>query len=280
MTTSTHLKLPFILPAQAGKHITHNEAIAALDSLTQLAVLDRDLSVPPAGPTSGARYIVGPSPTGDWSGKANHIATHDGAAWQFHAPEPGWLAFVLDENGLLAWSGVAWLPTLGLDATAPKLGLNATADATNRLAVKSDAVLLSHDDVTPGSGDLRLKLNKSAAGNTASLLYQTGFSGRAELGTSGDDKLHIKVSPDGVAWHEALVIDPATGNVGLGTATPAVRLDVDGPVRTKSYTVATVPAASAGAGQLIFVTNESGGATLAFSDGASWRRTADRAVIS
>ena len=68
MTVSTHLKLPFILPAQAGKHITHNEAIAALDTLAQLAVLDRDLSTPPASPTAGARYIVAASPTGAWSG--------------------------------------------------------------------------------------------------------------------------------------------------------------------------------------------------------------------
>ena len=43
MTVSTHLKLPQILPAQAQKHITHNEALAILDALTQLVVPDRDL---------------------------------------------------------------------------------------------------------------------------------------------------------------------------------------------------------------------------------------------
>jgi hypothetical protein len=52
-------------------------------------------------------------------------------------------------------------------------------------------------------------------------------------------------------------------------------------VRPLSYTVATVPSASAvGAGATIYVSNESGGAVLAFSDGASWRRVTDRAVIS
>lgn len=273
MTDSTHLRLPFILPAQAGKHITHNEALAALDTLTQLAVLDRDLNAPPASPAIGDRYIVGVAPTGAWVGKANQIAAWDGAAWLFHAPEPGWLAFVLDENGLLIWSGIAWLTTLGLDGKAPMLGLNATPDSTNRLAVASDAVLFSH-----ASAGIQVKLNKHSSADTASLLYQTGFSGRAELGTAGDDKLHIKVSPDGSAWTEAMVID-GSGNVGLGLASPSVRLDVNGPVRIKSYTVAGVPPAAT-IGQLIYVSNEGGGATIAFSDGTNWRRMADRAVIA
>lgn len=226
MTVSSHLKLPFIDPAQAGKHITHNEALAALDTLTQLAVLDRDLNAPPASPAPGARYIVGPAPTGEWAGKVAHIATHDGVAWLFHVPEPGWLAFVLDENGLLVWNGSAWLPTAGIGG---RLGINASADATNRLAVKSDAVLLGHDDVTPGSGDMRLKLNKAAGARTASLLLQTAASGRAEIGTAGDDKLHFKVSPDGSAWTDALVIDGA-GAVGIGTDAP------EGPLHIRRTT--------------------------------------------
>ncbi len=236
-------------------------------------MLDRNLSAPPVSPARGDRYIVAAAPTGAWAGKADQIAAWDGAAWLFHAPEPGWLAFVLDENGLLAWSGTAWLPTLGLDGKAPMLGLNATPDSTNRLAVASDAVLFSH-----ASAGVQIKLNKHSSGDTASLLYQTGFSGRAELGTAGDDKLHVKVGPDGSAWTEAMVID-GTGRIGLGLASPSAKLDVDGPVRIRSYTVAGVPAATA-AGQLIYVSNEAGGATIAFSDGTSWRRMADRAVIA
>ena len=71
------------------------------------------------------------------------------------------------------------------------------------------------------------------------------------------------------------------GNVRIGSdGTAACKLDVDGPVRVKSYTVAGVPAASAGAGQIIYVSNETGGAVLAFSDGTNWRRVTDRAVIA
>jgi hypothetical protein len=57
-------------------------------------------------------------------------------------------------------------------------------------------------------------------------------------------------------------------------------LNGERPVKLKSYTVATVPSAVKNPASLIYVSNETGGATLAFSDGTSWRRTADRAVIS
>lgn len=273
MTDSTHLKLPYILPGQAQKHITHNEAIAALDTLTQLAVLDRDLNTPPATPNVNMRYIVGPAPTGAWSGKANHVTAWDGSAWIFHVPQPGWLAFVLDENGLLVWSGSAWLPTLGLDGKAPMLGVNATPDTTNRLAVASDAVLFSH-----ASAGVQLKLNKHSSSDTASLLFQTAHSARAEFGTTADDKLHLKVSPDGVSWTEALVVDQATGNVGIGVASPSAVFELGGPMRLRRYSVAGLPAAAV-EGLVVYITDDTDGPSLAYSDGAVWRRVADGAPI-
>jgi len=262
MTNSTHLKLPYILPGQAQKHITHNEAIAALDTLTQLAVLDRDLNAPPGSPDVNTRYIVGSTPTGAWAGKSNQIAAWDGAAWLFHVAEPGWLAFVLDENGLVAWSGTTWEPTLGLDGQTPMLGINATPDTTNRLAVSSDAVLFTH-----ASDNVQVKLNKHSSSDTASFIFQTGYSGRAEFGTTGDDKLHLKVSADGVTWTEALVVEPDR------------RLAVGAFFGLCNCTVALLPPANP-AGELIYVADAVGGTVLAFSDGADWRRVADRAIVS
>ncbi len=46
-----------------------------------------------------------------------------------------------------------------------------------------------------------------------------------------------------------------------------------------SYTVATLPSASV-AGGMVYVSNASGGATVAFSDGTNWRRVQDRAIVS
>lgn len=52
------------------------------------------------------------------------------------------------------------------------------------------------------------------------------------------------------------------------------------PATLKSYTVATLPAAASYTAAWIYVTDETGGAVPAFSDGTNWRRCTDRAVVS
>lgn len=49
------LSLPYIQPAQAQKHVTHNEALRLLDLVVQLAVTSRAVSAPPASPNVGQR---------------------------------------------------------------------------------------------------------------------------------------------------------------------------------------------------------------------------------
>lgn len=49
----------------------------------------------------------------------------------------------------------------------------------------------------------------------------------------------------------------------------------------KSYTVAQVAALTgAQAGEIVYVSDEAGGAVLAFYDGTNWRRVTDRAIVS
>jgi len=51
-------------------------------------------------------------------------------------------------------------------------------------------------------------------------------------------------------------------------------------VKLPSYTVTTLPTASENTGSIVYVSNETGGAVTAFSDGSAWRRTTDRAIVS
>ena len=97
------------------------------------------------------------------------------------------------------------------NVSALYLGLGgATADATNRLSLNAPASLFNH----AGAGH-QIKVNKNAAGDTASLLFQSGFSGRAEMGLTGSDDWTIKVSPDGSTYFPVLVYDRTTGRPTL-----------------------------------------------------------------
>ena len=88
MSETPNLGLPLLAAAQAQKHVTHNEALLALDALVQCAVLDRDLGAPPSTPAEGDRYIVASSPSGAWAGHPGEVAAFAAGAWSFHAPRP------------------------------------------------------------------------------------------------------------------------------------------------------------------------------------------------
>src|SRR5690606_27396918 len=102
-----------------------------------------------------------------------------------------------------------------------RLGISTTPDETNRLAVKSDAVLFSHDDQTPGSGGMHLVLNKSTNMADALIALQNDWSSRALVGLAGDDNFTVKVSSDGAVFRDALVVDCASGRLGLNGAVAA-----------------------------------------------------------
>ncbi|AXX99201.1 DUF2793 domain-containing protein [Profundibacter amoris] len=207
---SANLSLPFILPSQAQKHVTFNEGMRRLDTLVQLMVLAVDQTAPPATPNDGDRYIVPAGATGDWAGHEGDIAVFEETSWQFLTPGKGWVGWVDTANELHVFDGTDWLPisdTFDLQ-NLDMVGISTTADTINRLAVASEASLFTH----AGAGH-QMKLNKSTAADTASLLFQTGWSGRAEMGTTGTDDFEIKVSGDGAVFHSAMIATAATGRV-------------------------------------------------------------------
>ena len=225
MTDSPNLALPFIEGGELLPDVTLNEALRLIDTLVQLAVADRDLNAPPSSPADGQRWIVkaSPSPTGAWAGHGNHVAAWQDGAWVFSVPKAGWLAFVVDEGVLIAWSGTAWAAALdvvgGITAlqNLVLLGVGTTADATSPLSAKLNNALWTAKTVAEGGdGNLRYKMSKESAGKTLSLLLQDNFSGRAEVGLTGDDNFHFKVSADGTSWLDAITIDKSTAKLTLG----------------------------------------------------------------
>jgi hypothetical protein len=211
MDFTPRLSLPYIAAQQAQKQVTYNEAMQALDALVQPAVLSRTTAAPPGTPAEGDAYLVPAGATGTWAGHAEAMAVFRDGAWVFIVPAAGWLSYVADALEIVIFKAGSWVPLVSTGGTSIAMfGVNATPDPTNRLAVASEAVLLSHD-----GGSHRLKINKASTADTGTALFQVGTSGRAELGLAGDDDLHVKVSPDGTSWTEALVVAAASGLVTL-----------------------------------------------------------------
>lgn len=205
--TSYRLGLPFILPGQAQKHVTHNEALTLLDGLVHLVLEDIDMGIPPAAPQEGAVYALAAAPQGDWAGQGGQLAQWQSGGWRFIPPQDGWQGWLRADGSLRVYQAAVWA-TLDMN-NLEGVGIGITADGVNRLAVASEATLLTH----AGAGH-QVKVNKAAVADTASVLFQTGWAGRAEIGTAGTDDFAIKVSADGSAWTTAVQIDTATGALG------------------------------------------------------------------
>lgn len=209
-STTTILSLPLLSPSQAQKTVIHNEALAQLDYLVQTAVEDRSRTAPPSSPVKGDMHVVAVGASGAWAGRDTQLAIWNGTAWEFHAPKSGWRAWVKADQEMAYFNGTAWQSPSATASTVPQLGVNTTSDTTNRLVVRAAAALFTGE--TAGH---QVKVNKLHAGDTASLLFQDNYSGRAEMGLVGDDNFAVKVSADGASFVDALKADAATGKVSL-----------------------------------------------------------------
>lgn len=196
--TTPNLDLPYMMPAQALKHITHNDALQRIDAGLYLAISDMATTVLPTDPDDGAAVIIAEIPDPAIMAQAGEIGVSTDGAWQWFTPVPGWVVWDLVTARLRVFDGADWVlgdhgaPVLD---QLPQLGLNATASPSQRLALSSETTLFNHD-----GSDHRLNINRAATGDTASLVLQTGFTGQAEIGLSGADGLALKTNMDGSAW--------------------------------------------------------------------------------
>ncbi len=160
--------------------------------------------------------------------------------------------------------GFAILTDANLDATCDTLALKIRADgwATTMRALDGGFVIAEDSDT---SKTMRFDTGPIAAGTQRSLQVPDA-SGVLVLDTNTQTLTGKTIS--------------FASNTLTGVA-PLASPVFTGAPKAPSYTVGTAPSASAaGAGAFIYVTNESGGAAGAESDGTNWRRYSDRAIIS
>ena len=117
----------------------------------------------------------------------------------------------------------------------------------------SDSYLLGNGNSFCITNEATGKMNFAIDGNTAKVQV---FGG-------------LRVDEETPALTFTSPASPGAGNMA-----------VSGFVQFGNRTLATVPSPTGRTGATIYVSDEAGGGTLAFSDGTNWRRVQDRAVIS
>ncbi|ATC25372.1 DUF2793 domain-containing protein [Caulobacter vibrioides] len=178
------LGLPYVVAAQAQKHIPINESLARLDALVQLAVESRALAAQPVTPVAGGVWILPTAATGAaWGGlAAGTLMRFEAGAWEALAPAEGVLAWVKDENQVVAFDGAAWTPLSAtfrstIAATSPGL-------ANTRLEILEQEVTLSGAStattiVIPNRAIVLAVSTRTTVAITGAASYNCGVAGEA-----------------------------------------------------------------------------------------------------
>lgn len=109
MPSTAQLALPLVMPAQAQKHVTVNQAFAILDTVTQLRVTASSVAIPPSSASEGDAFLVPAGAGGEWEGRRGSVAVWSNGGWTYLSPRPGWRAW---DEGLSGWQifdGEGWL---------------------------------------------------------------------------------------------------------------------------------------------------------------------------
>ena len=201
-----------------------------------------------SGSCSGTKYIA--------INRAGSDTIDGGASATLNG---AYMAIGIESNGANAWTIVSKIPNVALTL----LGVGTAPDPSNPLSVKASQALFNAI-----SASFTAYVNKAASGATASINFQDGFSGRAQVGLLGNDQFTIEVSPDGSSWTNAMVVDAATGAPSFANQrTPvsdanytvlATDREVAYTALTAARTVALPSASSSPAGTPLIVVDESG----------------------
>jgi hypothetical protein len=108
---------------ESNWHTGMDANLKRLGALVGLSVIDRTTTTPPASPSNGDRYIIPPGATGAWSGKTDQIAVRIEGAWEYHVPQPGWIAYIVAEDKLSVYTSTGWSTRVSSAIVSEVVGL-------------------------------------------------------------------------------------------------------------------------------------------------------------
>jgi hypothetical protein len=167
----------------------------------------------------------------------------------------------------------------GAADTAALLQIGNTNRVIMRAAALNNLALGPANAASPAAQSICVQ-SASGTNQSASSAVFT-LDGAQGTGTGAGGDVRVRVAPNGSTGSSLNTLVEAIRFRSTDLATVcAGAITAGGPMVMATFTVSTVPAASLWSRGLIWVSDDVGGATPAFSDGTNWRRVADRAVVS
>lgn len=207
---------------------------------------------------------------------------HDGANFQIIGPaDDSYMGFLTMLIGRTQRATARAMTTSSLPSNSYSAGV-ITATAVGSFPSQDGISLNAGDTLVVNNEGSTLKNGVYIVTDTGGIFNKWKLTRRTDLDTAGeisDCLIYVQrgSTNGGKFFYQANTVTAiGTDPVSFSQLSS---LDSNGPIGVKSYTVSGVPSASV-AGRMIYVSNESGGAVPAFSDGTNWRRVTDRAIIS
>lgn len=102
--------LPLLMPAQAQKHVTVNDALLRVDGQLDLVLQSTRRTIPPAVVIDGQCWAVPVGAVNAWEGHEGQIAIGANGGWIFVAATYGRRAVIADQGVTAIHDGRGWVP--------------------------------------------------------------------------------------------------------------------------------------------------------------------------
>jgi hypothetical protein len=221
MYRTAQLSLPLLMPSQAQKHVTVNEALLRLDAAVRTSVLSTSESVPPQFPKLGDAYIVPVNAVAEWTGFENRIAVAMNGGWDLLVPKAGWEVFDESTGTHFTFCGTRWLRNPVVFARSGSgIGFNCVElehQITNGPINVTDVIIPSHSIVFGVSGIVTEEISGSNISG-----WNLGISGAhdrygSSIGVQVDSTvIGLASTPASYYADEAMIISSVNGDFRSG----------------------------------------------------------------
>ncbi len=107
--TTANCALPLLMPAQAQKHVTVNDALLRLDGQVDLVLQSVNRIAPPETAVDGLCWGVPAGAVNAWEGQGGKIAIAANGGWIFVTPGFGRRAMIADQGMIAIHDGSVWV---------------------------------------------------------------------------------------------------------------------------------------------------------------------------